>query len=93
MEAVEHWSSVLANAKRKFPPSEFRIIERTDHDGLVLQIFQLSEMRPILTLIFNPTAAIIHGEHRVDGKTEPVQFNIIDARIDPDIYAFFDLMF
>ena len=90
MEPMDHWPLVVADANRKFPSDEFKVTDKAEHDGRVLQIFPLGETRPLVTLVFSPIASIINGEGRIRGKTIPKQFKIIDRIIEPDIYAFFD---
>jgi hypothetical protein len=62
LEPLEHWPLVVADAERKFPPPDFKVLQKPVAEGHLLQIYRADESEPIVTLVFHIKFLAITGQ-------------------------------
>jgi len=92
LEPLEHWPLVVADAERKFPPPDFKVLHKPVADGHLLQIFRVDEPEPIVTLVFHIKFLAITGQGMSGGRAVPTPRFRVGRDIKPNIYLFLSQM-
>jgi len=82
MTPQEHWKKVKSRARGLFGLAPFRLVEKSEPDREVLQVFLLGDSVLVATLYFNPQNPFIGCEYLTHGQIVVEHFKIVDEKIE-----------